>query len=165
MCKAHEYDAKTSETANIIRVHCSPESTTQKYQISSVHAKCTPINWSKDSQRYNIYTNEKVMYDLLFSSQQPKAKDFRRHSCNVLFPHVWRQLKKKMKEDHQQAIEEKIKFKPCSIEMLHYKYKKMCIRQSYKNVKIPSHILRDVMFLIREILAKTILSLLYKNIQ
>ena len=44
------------------------------------------------------------MYELLFSSQQPKVKDFRRHCWNVLFPHARQQLTNKMKEDHQQAI-------------------------------------------------------------
>ena len=44
------------------------------------------------------------MYEIVFSSQQPKAKDFRRHCCNVLFSHVQQQLTIKMKEDHQQAI-------------------------------------------------------------
>ena len=44
------------------------------------------------------------MYELFFSSQQPKAKDFRRHCCNVLFTHVQQQLANKMKEEHQQAI-------------------------------------------------------------
>ena len=47
------------------------------------------------------------MYELLFSSQQPKAKDFRRHCCNVLFPHVRQQLTNKIKEEHQQAIKGK----------------------------------------------------------
>ena len=65
------------------------------------------VDWPKDSQNYNIYTNEEGMYELLFSSQQKKAKDFRRHCCNVLFPHVCHQFTNKMKEDHQQAIEEK----------------------------------------------------------
>ena len=46
------------------------------------------------------------MYEMLFSSQQPNAKDLRRHCCNVLLPHVQQQLTKKMNEDHQQAIEE-----------------------------------------------------------
>ena len=36
------------------------------------------------------------MYKLLFSSQQPKAKDFQRHCCNVLFPHVRQQLSDKL---------------------------------------------------------------------
>ena len=49
------------------------------------------------------------MYDLLFSSQKPKPsqKDFRKHCFNVLFPQIRQQLTNKMKEEHQQAIEEK----------------------------------------------------------
>ena len=73
----------------------------------SVRAACTPINWPKDWQKYDIYTNEEGVYELLFSSQQPMAKDFRRHCWNVLFPHVCQRLTNKMKEEHQQAIEEK----------------------------------------------------------
>ena len=72
MCRALEY-------ANIIRAHCSQENITQKHQMSSVHAACTPINWPKDSQRYDIYTNEEGMYELLFSSQQPKAKAYKQN--------------------------------------------------------------------------------------
>ena len=45
------------------------------------------------------------MYELLlFSSQQSKVKDFRKHCCNVLFSHVWQQLTNKTEEDHQQTI-------------------------------------------------------------
>ena len=51
--------------------------------------------------------NKDGMYEILFSNQQPKAKDFRRHCCNVLFPHVQQQLTNKMKEEHQQVIKEK----------------------------------------------------------
>ena len=75
--------------------------------MSSVPAARTPINWPKDSQKYDTYINEEGMYELLFSSQQPKAKDFGRHCCNVLFPHIRQQLTKKMKEEHQLVIEEK----------------------------------------------------------
>ena len=85
----------------------------------------TTVNWPRDSQKLDLYINEEGMYELLFSSQQPKAKDFRRHCYNVLFPHVRQQLSGKshaMKiedltghiqapeftnEAHQQAIEEK----------------------------------------------------------
>ena len=107
VCKALEYDAKTSKTANIIRGHCSPENITQKCQMSRVHAAYTQINWPKDLQKFDIYTNEEGMYELLLSSLQPKAKDFKRHCCNVLLPHVRQQLTNKMKEEHQQAIKEK----------------------------------------------------------
>ena len=65
------------------------------------------MDWLKDSRKDDYYISEEGMYEIVFSSQQPKAKDFRRHCCNVLFPHVQQQLTNKMKEDHQQAIEEK----------------------------------------------------------
>ena len=47
------------------------------------------------------------MYELVFGSQQPKTKEFRKHCCNVMFPHVRQQLTNKMKEEYQQAIKEK----------------------------------------------------------
>ena len=75
--------------------------------MSSVPAAGTSVDWPKDLQKFYIYINEEDMYELLFSSQQPKGKDFRRHCCNVLFPHVRQQLTNKMKEDHQQGIKEK----------------------------------------------------------
>ena len=40
----------------------------------------------------------------MFSSQQSKAKDFRKYCCSVLFPHVRQQLANKMEEDHQRTI-------------------------------------------------------------
>ena len=71
--------------------------------MSSVHAACTPTDWPKDSQKYDMYTNEEGMYELLFSSQQPKAKDFRRHCFNVLFPRARQQLSDKL---HAMEIED-----------------------------------------------------------
>ena len=59
-----------------------------------------PMGWPKDSQKYDIYTNEEGM---LFSSQQPKEKDFRRHCSNMLFPHVRQQLSDKL---HAMEIED-----------------------------------------------------------
>ena len=103
VCRALGY-GKATKTAHVIKAHVSPENYAQKYQMSSVPAAHTPINWPKDSQKYDIYINEEGMSEMLFSSQQPKAKDFRKHCCNVLFPHVPQQLTNKMKEDHQQAI-------------------------------------------------------------
>ena len=91
VCKALEYNKKTA--------HVSPENYAQKYQMSSVPAAVTPINWPKDSQKYDIYINEEGMYEIVFSSQQPKAKDFRRHCCNMLFLHVRQQLTKKIQNE------------------------------------------------------------------
>ena len=71
--------------------------------MSGVPAAVTPINWPKDSQKYNIYINEEGMHEIVFSSQQPKAKDFRRYCCNVMFPQIWRQLSDK---SHAMEIED-----------------------------------------------------------
>ena len=57
-CKALEYDAKTSKTANIIRARCRLENLTQKNKICSVHATYTPTNWFADSQKCDIHINE-----------------------------------------------------------------------------------------------------------
>ena len=78
------------KTANIVKNHFSKENYAQKYQMSGVPAAVTPVDWPKDLKKFDIYINEEGMYELLFSSQQPKAKDFRNHCCNALFPHVRR---------------------------------------------------------------------------
>ena len=133
VCRALEYNKKT---ADIVKTFYNPENITQKYQMGSVTAAGKPAGWAKDSQKYHIYINEEGMYEVLFSSRQPKAKDLRRHCRNVLFPHVRQQLGDKLhaieiedltgrfqalgftneehqqeilrlNEDHQQAIEEK----------------------------------------------------------
>ena len=61
------------------------------------------VDWPKDSRKDDYYTNEEGMYELLFSSQPQKAKDVRRHCCNVLFPHVCQQLSDKL---HAMEIED-----------------------------------------------------------
>ena len=122
VCRALEYNKKTTD---IVKVFCSKENYVQKYQMISVSAANKPVDWPKDLQKYDIYTNEEGMYELLFSIQQPKAKDFRRHCFNVLFPHVRQQLGDKphameiegltsrvqaleiANEAHQQTIEDK----------------------------------------------------------
>ena len=97
--RALEYNKKT---ADIVKAFCSRENYAQKYQMSGFITAGKPVDWPKDSQKCDIYINEEGMYGIVFSSQQPKTKDFRRHCCNVLFPHVRQQLTNKMKEDHQQ---------------------------------------------------------------
>ena len=48
------------------------------------------------------------MYELLFSSQQPKAKEIKKYCCNVLSTHIQQQLINNMVDDlgrnNQQAI-------------------------------------------------------------
>ena len=66
VCKALRYEQKTG---NIVKNHCSKENYVQKNQLSSVTTAGTPVDCSKDSQKYNIYINEEGIYELLFSSQ------------------------------------------------------------------------------------------------
>ena len=107
VCKVLEYDGKTSKTANIIRAHCSRENYAQKYQMTGVHGSCTPVNWPKASQKYDIYISEEGMYELLFSSQQSLSKKVRKHCCNVTFSHIRKQLTNKTVEEHQRAVRER----------------------------------------------------------
>ena len=44
------------------------------------------------------------MYEVVFLSQQPKAKIFRKHCCDMMFPWIQQQITNKMKKDHQQFI-------------------------------------------------------------
>ena len=179
-CVGHLKYGKATKVADVARHLCSKTNYAHKWQLIGLVSEMKPVDRPKDSQKYDIYINEEGMYETVFSSLQPKAKDFRRHCCNVLFPHVRQQLTNKMKEDHQKAIEEKdatialltdtckivtIRFNPFSMKTWHYKHKRMCIRLSYKYVKTPLRILKHAMFLMRKIQAKTTLSSLYTNIQ
>ena len=44
---------------------------------------------------------------MISASEQPKAKDFSKHCCNVMFPHIWQEITKKIERDYQEATEEK----------------------------------------------------------
>ena len=96
----HWNTLKNQKTTTIVENHCRKENFTLKYQMNSVHAICTPINWPTHSQKYNIYINDEGLYELVFGSQHPKAKDFRRHCCNVILPHIRQKLTHKLEENH-----------------------------------------------------------------
>ena len=51
MCKLLEYN---KNTANIVKNHCSKENYSQTYQMSSVLATVTPVDWPKDSQKFDV---------------------------------------------------------------------------------------------------------------
>ena len=70
------------DTSDVIRGHCGAENITHRYQLSGSPTAEEPVNWLKDSQKYDLYTSEGGLYELLFSSQQPLAKAFREHCCN-----------------------------------------------------------------------------------
>ena len=59
--------------------------------MSNVHVGCTPFNWPADSQKYDIYISEGGIYELVFGSQQPKAKGFRKNCYNTMFQQIRKQ--------------------------------------------------------------------------
>ena len=50
------------------------------------------IDWPRNSQTEEYYISEEGLFELLFTSQQPKAKDFRKYCFNVMFPQIRQQL-------------------------------------------------------------------------
>ena len=101
-CSALEC-GKTTKAADVVRQLCNRENYAHKWQLTGSASEMKPVDWPKDSQKYNTYTNQKGMYKLVFERQKPEAKAFRKHCCNVLFPHVWQQLSHK---SHSMEIED-----------------------------------------------------------
>ena len=106
VCKALEYQ-KTTKTEQVVRAHCSSKNIRHMPEIKGVVSPNTPLEWPKNSQPDECYINEEGMYEFVFSSHQPLAKRFRKHCCNVTFPHIHKRLVDKMQEDHQKAIGER----------------------------------------------------------
>ena len=122
--RALEY-GKATKTVDVAKQLCSKGKYAHKWQLKGFVPETKPVDWPKDSEKYDIYINEEGMYELLFSSQQRKAKDFKRHYFIVLFPHVRQQPSDKShameiedltgriqaleftNEAHRQTIEEK----------------------------------------------------------
>ena len=111
VCKALEYNKKT---AHVIRAYCSRENYAQKYDLTKVPTEGTLLNWPSDSRKDDYYINEEGMYELVFSSQQQKAKAFRKYCCNEMFLHIRQPLTDKLVEKHhrrttqlQQAVEDR----------------------------------------------------------
>ena len=79
---------KKRRTRDVLKKHVSIENKQHKHELEGRAAAAHPLERPKNSQPDDYYINEEGMYELVFSSQQQKAKDFRRYCCNVLFPHV-----------------------------------------------------------------------------
>ena len=105
VCRALEY--KKGKARDVLKKHVSIENKQHKNVLQSRAIAARPMNWPKDSQKYDFYLNEEGMYEVLFGSQQPLAKRFRKHCFNVIFPHIRQQLTDKIQEDHQKAIDER----------------------------------------------------------
>ena len=109
VCKALEYQRKGKD---VIREHVSIENKQHRYELQGgSESEPPPFDWPRNSQTEEYYISEEGLYELLFTSQQPKAKDFRKYCFNVMFPQIRQQLQQAHIEDnniqHHLVIEEK----------------------------------------------------------
>ena len=121
VCKALEYQRRKYKTKDVLKKHVSIENKQHQHQLKGWITATQPLNWKKQSQPSEYYLNEEGMYEVLFRSQQPLAKKLRKHCCNVMFPHIRKQLINKMVEEHQIAIRERenvIEHKDAAIALL-----------------------------------------------
>ena len=93
VCRTLKYNKKT---ANIVKTFCSLENYAHKWQLNKFPAAENFVDWTKDLRKDDYYINEEGIYEIVFSSQQPKAKNFRSHCFDVLFPHVRQQIRDKL---------------------------------------------------------------------
>lgn len=100
--KVLEY-GKAAKATNVLKRVCAKTNYAHKCQLDELVSETNFVEWPMDSRKDDYYVNKEGTYEIVFKSQQPKAKDFRKHFCNVLFPHFRQQL---AKEDHQQAVKE-----------------------------------------------------------
>ena len=76
VCRALGY-GKATKATHVIKGHVSPKNYAHKWQLIKVSAastSSTSISWAKDSRKDDYYANEGGMYEIVFSSQQPKQK-------------------------------------------------------------------------------------------
>ena len=71
VCKELMYEKKT---ANIVQKHRTKENYTQKYQISSVPAASTPVDWSEDSQTSTFTSMKKGCMSCYFQDNSQRQK-------------------------------------------------------------------------------------------
>ena len=119
ICQSLNY---TKKTPDVIVDHVSLENRAYKYQLTDFPETGKLVKWPTDSRKDEYYINEEGMYELAFTSQQKKAKEFRKYCCNTLFPKIRQKLVdidlessnrrhqlaiEDMGREHQQVIESK----------------------------------------------------------
>ena len=84
--KALEY--KKGRVRDALKKHVTIENKRHRFELQGSAVTARPLEWPKKSQPDEYYLNEEGMYEVLFGSQQPLVKKFRKHCCNVMFPHI-----------------------------------------------------------------------------
>ena len=112
ICRALEY-GKATKSAAVVRHLCSREKYAHEYQLNELVSKTSFMDWPKDSRKDGYYINEErdawgVIFKSTVKSKRLQKTLLQSFLSNVsLFPCAWQQVTNKIKEDHQQAIDEK----------------------------------------------------------
>ena len=136
VCRAPEY-RNAAKTAGIVKHLCSQENYAQKCQLTEFVSATNLMNCPKGSREDDYYINEEGMYELLFPSQLPEAKNFRKHCCNVMFLHVRQQLNKPLQTKTTGTSLSSMRTWNC-------RHNETFVRPGYNDVKTPSPILEHV---------------------
>ena len=73
VCRVLEY-GKATKAADVVRHLCIKANYAHKWQLTGLVSETKPVDWSIDSQKYDICINEEGMYKIVCSSQQEKAR-------------------------------------------------------------------------------------------
>ena len=116
VCKALEY-GKATKTADIVKAFCNRENYAHKWQLSTVHAACIPINWPKDSRKDDYYINEEGMYiGVFFVCLKTGTKNF-----------LTQKELKKMSLSFQRSVVESFKFNDKHVRSVYVKDVGQCL--------------------------------------
>ena len=134
----------------------------------------------EDAQDHDIFISLTGTLYVIVNSRKEKGKALKEHILKDIVPRGFDARIEEIQGKHQQAIEEKDaalallnddvqeqgnRTQTIQYENVALQAQKANIRPSYKNVKIPSSILKHVMQIMQEILVKTTLSSLYVSMQ
>ena len=73
VCRALEY-GKATKAADVVRHICSKKNYPHKWQLTGFISETKPVDWRKDSQKYDVYTNEEEMCELVLGANNQKQK-------------------------------------------------------------------------------------------
>ena len=139
----------------------------EKYKIrfDDAQVDLEIVDNSVHTQPNTLLMKEPGLYCFLLRCKKDETEPFMEWIFETVLPREVRKLASAVEEKDAAIALLNDDLRNVNIKTWHCRHKRMCIRLSYKNVKISSPILKHVMFLMRKILVKTTSSSLYGNIQ
>ena len=85
--RALEY-GKTTKAADVVRYLCRKTNYAHKWQLTGLVSETKPVDWPKDLEKYDIYTNEEGIYEIYFqvnNQRQKTSGDTAAMCCFLMF--------------------------------------------------------------------------------